>query len=160
MSNARISDGLNVLFANHSIVFWHDIEGEFSTAIDSLSLDDVKLIRLDDQPKLRIKIQIADSPNQRLLLYSNQPEPEPSNDWLLDVRLRSKVFRADSASILLEDLGLTTLSLRSHLKERAKFFKAKDRVDRLKRLISSEDSADDIDPVSYTHLTLPTIYSV
>ena len=163
MSNTRISDSLNGLFASHSIVFWHDIEGEFSNAIDSLSLDGVKLIRVDDQPNLRIKMQIEGSPNQRLLLYSNQPEPEPSKDWLLDVRLRSKVFRADSASILLEDLGLTTLSLRSHIKERAKFFKAKDRVDRLKRLISSGDSADDIDRKMIAVLTradLPELFSI
>jgi uncharacterized protein (TIGR02687 family) len=96
-------------------------------------------------------------------LYSNEPEPEPSKDWLLDVRLRSKVFRADSASILLEDLGLTTLSLRSHLKERAKFVKAKDRVDRLKRLISSGDSADDIDRKMIAVLTradLPELFSI
>jgi uncharacterized protein (TIGR02687 family) len=145
MSNVRISDSLNGLFENHSIVFWHDVDGEFSNIIDSLLLDGVQLMRVDDQPKLRIKMQIEASPNQQLLLYSNKPEPEPPKDWLLDVRLRSRVFRADSASILLEDLGLGTLSLRTHIKERAKFFKAKDRVDRLKRLISSEDSADDID---------------
>jgi uncharacterized protein (TIGR02687 family) len=163
MSNTRISDGLNGLFANCSIVFWHDVGGQFSNVIDSLSLDGAKLIRVDEQSYLRIKMQIEDSPNQRLLLYSNEPEPEPSKDWLLDVRLRSRVFRADSASILLEDLGLSTLSLRSHLKERAKFVKAKDRVDRLKRLISSGDSADDIDRKMIAVLTradLPELFSI
>ena len=163
MSNTRISDGLNGLFANCSIVFWHDVGGQFSNVIDSLSLDGAKLIRVDEQSYLRIKMQIEDSPNQRLLLYSNEPEPEPSKDWLLDVRLRSRVFRADSASILLEDLGLSTLSLRSHLKELAKFVKAKDRVDRLKRLISSGDSADDIDRKMIAVLTradLPELFSI
>lgn len=163
MSNVRISDSLNGLFENHSIVFWHDVDGEFSNIIDSLLLDGVQLTRVDDQPKLRIKMQIEASPNQRLLLYSNEPEPEPPKDWLLDVRLRSRVFRADSASILLEDLGLGTLSLRTHIKERAKFFKAKDRVDRLKRLISSEDSADDIDRKMIAVLTradLPELFSI
>lgn len=163
MSNVKISDSLNGLFENHTIVFWHDVDGEFSNIIDSLLLDGVQLIRVDNQPKLRIKMQIEASPNQRLLLYSNDAEVEPPNDWLLDVRLRSRVFRADSASILLEDLGLTTLSLRSHIKERAKFFKAKDRVDRLKRLISSEDSADDIDRKMIAVLTradLPELFSI
>lgn len=163
MSNVKISDSLNGLFENHTIVFWHDVDGEFSNIIDGLLLDGVQLIRVDNQPKLRIKMQIEASPNQRLLLYSNDAEPEPPNDWLLDVRLRSRVFRADSASILLEDLGLTTLSLRSHIKERAKFFKAKDRVDRLKRLISSEDSADDIDRKMIAVLTradLPELFSI
>ena len=163
MSNVKISDSLNGLFENHTIVFWHDVDGEFSNVIDSLLLDGVQLIRVDNQPNLRIKMQIEAAPDQRLLLYSNEAEPEPPNDWLLDVRLRSRVFRADSASILLEDLGLTTLSLRSHIKERAKFFKAKDRVDRLKRLISSEDSADDIDRKMIAVLTradLPELFSI
>ncbi|MCF8208255.1 MAG: BREX-1 system phosphatase PglZ type A, partial [Rhodoferax sp.] len=76
---------------------------------------------------------------------SNQPEPEPAKDWLLDVRMRAKLFRADSTSLLLEDLGLLTLSLRQHLKDRAKFFRSKERQDRLKRLLLPNDSAMDLD---------------
>ena len=145
MSNQRISDSLAALFTIHSVVFWHDVEGEFPGVVESMALDGVQLIRMGEQSNLRIKLQIEGTPNQRWLLYSNQPEPEPAKDWLLDVRLRSKVFRADSTSILLEDLGLTTMSLRAHLKERAKFLRAKDRVDRLKRLVLPTDSAEDLD---------------
>ncbi len=145
MSSARISDSLSALFASHPIVFWHDVEAEFSGFVDTMAIDGVQLIRMDEQSNLRIKLQVEGTPDQRWLLYSNQPEPEPSKDWLLDVRLRSKIFRADSTSILLEDLGLTTISLRTHLKERAKFLRAKDRVDRLKRLVLPTDSAEDLD---------------
>ena len=145
MSNTRITDSLNALFANHAIVFWHDVNSEFANFMCDMALDGVQLIRMDEQPKLKIKLQIERGANQRWLLYSNQREPEPSKDWLLDVRLRSKSFSADSTSILLEDLGLTTMSLRSHLKERSKFLRAKDRVDRLKRLVLPGDSAQDLD---------------
>jgi uncharacterized protein (TIGR02687 family) len=145
MSNARILDSLSALFASYPIVFWHDVEAEFSGFIDTLAIEGVQLIRMDEQSNLRIKLQIEGTTDQRWLLYSNQPEPEPSKDWLLDVRLRSKAFRADSTSILLEDLGLTTISLRTHLKERAKFLRAKDRVERLKRLVLPTDSAEDLD---------------
>ena len=145
MSNARISDSLSALFASHPIVFWHDVEAEFSGFVDTITIEGVQLIRTDEQSNLRIKLLVEGAPDQRWLLYSTHPEPEPSKDWLLDVRLRSKTFRADSTSILLEDLGLTTLSLRTHLKDRAKFFRAKDRVDRLKRLVLPTDSAEDLD---------------
>jgi uncharacterized protein (TIGR02687 family) len=145
MSNARISDSLSALFASHPIVFWHDVEAEFSGFVDTMAMDGVELIRMDEQSNLRIKLLVEGAPGRRWLLYSNRPEPEPSKDWLLDVRLRSKIFRADSTSILLEDLGLTTISLRTHLKERAKFLRAKDRVDRLKRLVLPTDSAEDLD---------------
>ena len=145
MSNARISDSLSALFANHRIVFWHDVDAEFSGFVDTMAMEGVQLIRTDEQSNLRIKLQIEGEPDQHWLLYSNKSEPEPSKDWLLDVRLRSKTFRADSTSILLEDLGLTTISLRTHLKERTKFLRAKDRVDRLKRLVLPTDSAEDLD---------------
>lgn len=145
MSHQRISDSLVSLFATHAIVFWHDVEAEFINALDSLDLDGVQLIRLDDVPTLRVKLDLERTPNQRWLVYSNRPEPEPAKDWLLDVRMRSKLFRADSTSILLEDLGLTTQGLRQHLKDRVKFFRAKDRVDRLKRLVLPGDTAVDLD---------------
>ncbi|MEI6800285.1 MAG: BREX-1 system phosphatase PglZ type A, partial [Pseudomonadota bacterium] len=163
MSNQRITDSLAALFTTHPVVFWHDVEGEFSGVVDGMAIAGVQPIRIDEQSTLRIKLQIEGAPDQRWLLYSNQPEPEPSKDWLLDVRLRSKVFRADSTSILLEDLGLTTMSLRAHLKERSKFLRAKDRVDRLRRLVLPGDSADDLDRKMLAVITradLPELFAI
>ncbi len=163
MSNQRISDSLAALFTTHSVVFWHDLEAEFSSVVDGMAIAGVQLIRMDEQSNLRLKLQIEGAPDQKWLLYSNQPEPEPSKDWLLDVRLRSKVFRADATSILLEDLGLTTMSLRAHLKERSKFLRAKDRVDRLKRLALPGDSADDLDRKMLAVITradLPELFAI
>ncbi|OOG58021.1 BREX-1 system phosphatase PglZ type A [Polaromonas sp. C04] len=145
MSQQRLLESLGTLFNAHSVVFWHDVEAEFTSVVDGLQLDGVQLVRLDDTPALRVKLDIERSPDQRWLIYSAKPEPEPTKDWLLDVRMRSKSFRADSTSILLEDLGLTTQGLRQHLKERAKFLRAKDRVDRLKRLVLPGDNAQDLD---------------
>ncbi|GJI89012.1 BREX-1 system phosphatase PglZ type A [Duganella hordei] len=145
MSQQRLFDSLTTLFAIYPVVFWHDVEAEFASAVDGLALDGVQLVRLDDSASLRVKLDIEGAPDQRWLIYSVKPEPEPAKDWLLDVRMRSKSFRADSTSILLEDLGLSTQGLRAHLKERAKFLRAKDRVDRLKRLVLPGDDASDLD---------------
>ncbi len=145
MSQQRLFDSLKELFSTHPVVFWHDVDSEFASVVDSLQLDGVQLVRLDETPALRVKLDIERSPDQLWLVYSAKPEPEPSKDWLLDVRMRSKLFRADSTSILLEDLGLTTQGLRAHLKERSKFFRAKDRMDRLKRMVLPGDDAHDLD---------------
>lgn len=145
MSQQRISDSLTALFATHPVVFWHDVEAEFSTVVDSLPPEGVRLVRLDETPTLQIKIAIERAPGQRWLIYSTQPEPQPAQDWLLDVRLRGKTFRADTTSLLLEDLGLVTQALRFHLKERIKFLRAKDRVERLKRMVQPGDGALDLD---------------
>jgi len=78
MSTQRISDSLSQLFVSQNVVFWHDLGGEFASSIEGLALDGVQLVRLDEQPALRVKLKIESSPGQRWLLYSTQPEPEPT----------------------------------------------------------------------------------
>lgn len=68
MSNQRIYDSLSSLFTTHSVVFWHDVDAEFVHALDSLNLDGVQLIRLDDTPTLRVKLDLERTPNQRWLV--------------------------------------------------------------------------------------------
>ena len=146
MSQQRITDALTTAFSSHSIVFWHDADGEFSFSVRNLLPEGIELLYLDDLPALAIKLKVERAtPRARFLLYSAKPVPDPTSDWLLDIRLRSRSFHADNASILLEDLGLTSQQLRAHLKERAKFLKSKDRVDRLKRWVTPNDASGDLD---------------
>ena len=57
--------------------------------------------------RLEAKIRIErDDPTAKYLLYSPTEEPEYENDWLLDLRLYGRSFRADRASIILQELGL------------------------------------------------------
>jgi uncharacterized protein (TIGR02687 family) len=127
------------------LVFWNDPEGEYSAQLDALELPGVKVARRDVTPALQIKIWLERESDTPWLVYSPTEEPESENDWLLDARLRAKQFRADIASMQLNELGLATLALRDHLKLRAKFLKARERFDRLKRWTEPTDTADDID---------------
>ncbi len=145
MSTQRIVDSLSALYASHAVVFWHDSDREYSSSVDGLPLTGVQLVHIDSLPALQVKLNIEHAPEQKWLLYSNKIEPELTEDWLLDIRLRSKPFRADTASMLLEDLGLATPSLRAHLKLRAKFLGSKERVGKLKRWVVPTDTADDLD---------------
>lgn len=146
MSQQRITAALSSLFTGSPLVFWNDPDAEFAAQVEGLVPTGVALIHLDTTPYLQTKLSVERSGRgAKFLFYSAQPEPELASDWLLDVRLRSKVFRADNASILLEDLGLASQQLREHLKSRSKFLKAKDRVERLKRWVAPSDSADDLD---------------
>ena len=144
-SHARVADALNTLFTSHATVFWHDVDSEFASLVDALPLDGVQLVHLDTTPALQLKLDIEQAPDTRRLLYSNRPEPPLAQDWLLDVRLRSKPFHADAISIAREDLGLTTLSLMPHLKLRAKFLRSRERLERLKRHVLPDDDAEAID---------------
>ena len=49
------------------------------------------------------------------LLYAPAEVPTCEDDWLLDIRLYSRTFRADKASILLQQPGLVNLHLRIHV---------------------------------------------
>ncbi len=145
---AKIQESLTKLFhkENARIIFWHDPDREFEILLSTLALPDITTIKLDQESSLQVKLRLErEEPNGKFLLYSAREEPEYDSDWLLDIRLYSKTFRADRASILLQELGLMQQSLKSHLALRRKFFDSKDRVARLKNLVQPQDSAIDLD---------------
>lgn len=129
----------------HALVFWNDAEGEFAAQLEEVSIEGVTVLRMDRTPALQAKIWIERQPGARWLIYAPSAEPEPAQDWLLDARLRGKTFSADSASIQLQELGLADRSLREHLKLRARFLRARERCERLKRWVHPADTAEDLD---------------
>lgn len=146
MSTAQFQDALIKQFAGgQQLVFWNDPDSEFMAEVDALDISGVKLLRLDQTPALKAKVLLEQDPQSRWLIYAPTECPAPEDDWLLDVRLRGKAFSADSASMQLDELGLSSRVLHGHLKQRAKFMRAKDRVERLKRWVQPGDQAADLD---------------
>lgn len=148
MDVAQIAAELRRIFNEPQVrvVFWNDPEREFGEVVSDVPLDGVALVKIDEVASLQLKIRIErDDPSGRYLLYSAAEEPAFENDWLLDMRLYGRAFRADRASILLTELGLTRQQLRTHIALRRKFFDNKDRVRKLKVLITPEDSELDLD---------------
>ena len=149
MDTKQVNDALEKLFREERIVFWNDPDKEF---VDYLTeqlfspVEGVTVIRLDQTSALQVKLQIErDEPDAKFLVYAPEEEPDYENDWLLDIRLYSRSFRADRASMILEELGLQTQHLRDHLAQRRKFCDSKERLEKLKALVSPEDTADDLD---------------
>ena len=123
MNLSQITETLKRIYdeERHRIVFWHDPDQEFSDALGSLELEDVKIVRLEDVSLLELKVQLElEDPDGRYLLYSTLPVPQPDQDWLLDIRLYSKTFHADRASLLLNELGLNNQFMRDYLARRKK----------------------------------------
>jgi len=153
MDTKQLNDALAKLFvdAGERIVFWHDPTHEFVGFMNRLLFltfdhTTVQIIRLDEVGALETKIRLErDDPQGRFLLYSLTEEPDDDDDWLLDIRLYSRNFRADRASIILDELGLENHYLREHLAERRKFCDNKDRLQKFKALVASNDTADDLD---------------
>jgi uncharacterized protein (TIGR02687 family) len=144
----QIHTALNRLFNEEGerIVFWNDPDEEFQNTLPSINLDGVTTLRLNEVGALEAKMRLErEEPDGKFLLYAPTEEPDYENDWLLDIRLYSHSFRADKASILLQELGLVNLHLRTHVSDRRKFFDAKDRLQKIKNLVAPDDAAADLD---------------
>ena len=128
------------------LVFWHDEKADFAHYVaDGLTGDlaDVKVLDVAQVGGLSAKLLLErEDPNSKFLVYSAGEAPSPEEDWLLDIRLYSAQFHADVASLWLQELGLSRLSLREHLKERAAFLSSQERRRKLKRqLVENDDEA-------------------
>ena len=148
MDVAQITDALDQVFNDEQvrIVFWNDPDGEFVESLADIELEGVEVLKLDEVGALEAKVRIEqEDPAGRYLLYSPAEEPDYEDDWLLDMRLYCRSFRADRASIILRQLGLAHQHLRQHLAKRRKFFDNKERLHKLTSLVSPEDSELDLD---------------
>lgn len=143
---APAHDGRGGANVHQRVLFWCDPEAQFADLIPKLSLGEhIEVLDLERLPALAVKLRLQRNPAMHFLLYSAAAEPAPAQDWLLDVRLRSKTFRADLTSLLIEELGLSSLSLAPYIRSRAKFLASEARRSRLKRLIESDDGESSLD---------------
>ena len=149
MDNVQIQSALTRLFdeEGHRIVFWNDPEKEFLYALPFIYLpNNTKVIRLDQAGALETKLIIErGDPEGKYLVYAPTEEPDYESDWLLDIRLYSRSFRADRASLILDQLGLANQHLRDHLSSCRKFFDGKQRLQKLQRLVLPDDTEVDLD---------------
>src|SRR3977135_2051117 len=103
MDAGQIDAELRRIFSEPDVrvVFWNDPEREFGETLSELSLENVSIVRLDEAaPSETIILREPDDPSGRSHLFPPAEEPPFENDWLLDIRLYSRPFRADRASIL------------------------------------------------------------
>ena len=148
MDRSQIDTALRRLFHEQGkrIVFWNDPQREFLEALGSLTLPGVEILRLDQIGALAVKLHLeGGTPADRFLIYSPAVEPDYDDDWLLDIRLYSHTFRADRASIVLDELGLANQAIRRHIEQRKRFFDNKDRFKKLQTLVSPQDTENDLD---------------
>ena len=131
------------------LVFWNDPESDFVEYVASglpKELEAVTILDVGEKGGLTTKLLLErEDATGQFLLYSTEALPPTDADWLLDIRVYSAKFHADVASIWLQELGLSGLYLRDHLKARAVFLGNQDRRKKLKRLIASSDDEIAID---------------
>ena len=148
MTKNQIADALNKLFLEDGerIVFWEDADGAFVDDFDELELDGVIKWRLNECGPLATKIELErNQADARFLLYVPFPRPDVQDDWLLDIRLYAREFSADRPSLILNALGLTTISLVGYLSDHLDFFNAQSRLQQVAKFVNPSDREDDLD---------------
>ena len=151
MKAEQVDQALRQKFVSEGarLVFWHDANEEFADYVaEGLAgeLADVQVLDFATVGGLSAKLRLErEDPAGRYLVYSKGAAPPADEDWLLDIRLYSAQFHADLASIWLQELGLSSLSLRDHLRARATFLGNQERRKRLGRLVSAQDDEAALD---------------
>ena len=105
----QITDKLNSEFASdvRKLVFWYDANAEFQEDIDSIELENAKVLHLEQDNQFYIKhfLECEDT-TTNYLVYAHFAKPSIRDNHLADTIKYSKEFFADRASLLTLDLGI------------------------------------------------------
>lgn len=126
----QITDKLNSEFASdvRKLVFWYDANAEFVDDVDSLELDNAKVLHLEPDNQFYIKhfLECEDT-TTNYLVYAPFAKPDIRNNHLADTIRYTKEFFADRASLLTLDLGIDE-RYKPVIQHYIKFFANKERT--------------------------------
>lgn len=140
----RIHDSLQRVFQRHRLVFWYDATGEWAETFKAYPDATVtKLSVADNEFGTKVRIVRDPNPEAKFLIYVPTARPMDAENWLLDLLLQGYEYKADKASLALQDVGLPHDFL--HLAEdHAPYFTSGKRVDALRELIHKDDQSAEI----------------
>ncbi|MEL0625437.1 BREX-1 system phosphatase PglZ type A [Salinibacterium amurskyense] len=123
------------------IIFWHDSAGEHEHRVDDLGTQlAVNVIRVaGDEFAVKHRL-LVDERTLPFIVYRTGEIPTGIGNWLLDLELAYGVFRADQASLIGEDLGVSDAIARPVVESHPAFFKTADRRERLKKRLNPDDN--------------------
>jgi len=140
----RIHDSLQRVFERNRLVFWYDAVGEWSQTFDDFADEAVTKLRVE-RNEFGTKVRIVRDPNPdaKFLIYVPSKRPADADNWLLDLLLQGYEYKADKASLALQEVGLPHefIFLAS---EHAKFFTSEKRTQQLRERIDKNDQERDV----------------
>ena len=132
----QITDKLNAEFVGdiRKLVFWYDADGEFICDIDTIELENAKVLKLTHDNQFHTKYVLEREDTQtNYLIYAPFPKHALRENHLADTIRYSKEFFADRASLLAVDLGIDE-KYKPVLCHYIKFFGAKERTQKFYEL--------------------------
>ncbi len=143
----QITDKLNNEFASdiRKLVFWYDANAEFEEDIDSMELENAKILHLEKDNQFYIKYFLErEDTNTNYLIYAPFAKPPIEENHLADTIRYSKEFFADRASLLALDLGIDE-RYKPVIQHYIKFFANKDRTQKFYELEIENYNEDTIE---------------
>jgi uncharacterized protein (TIGR02687 family) len=141
--NDRITASLKRLFDEQRIVFWYDTARDMRAAFDAVDLEGVQKVEIaNNEFGLKYRM-LKQDPKAKFLVFKDGPEPQMTENWLLDLQLATSVFKADQAAIWLSELGLPA-QFEGVVRDHMEFYRSKGRIDHLKRLLAPSDTKTDV----------------
>ena len=134
-----IQQRLKTIFQTQRLVFWYDDNAALKNEFDTIDLDDVTKLEIDNN-EFGIKVEILSvKPKDKFLIYSPNKAPQDEDNWLLDLNIANYMFSADKTSLILQKLELDA-TFKEFIGKFEKFFNAPTRVEALKNLLSSKET--------------------
>ena len=140
----RIHESLQRVFERSRLVFWYDAKGEWAETFEAFHEEGVAKLKVAVN-EFGIKVRIVRDPNPeaKFLIYVPTARPADEDNWLLDLLLQGYEYKADKASLALQEVGLPQEFI--HIAQvHAPYFRNERRVEALKELIHREDRSEDI----------------
>ena len=136
----RIHDSLRIVFQRHRLIFWYDADGHWQNAFDAFDDPNITKIRVDGTEfGTKVKIHRDSNPLSCYLLYFPCARPLDTDNWLLDLLLQGHEFKADRASLALQEVGLS-YDFREIVAEHVGFFESQKRLEALREHVSSDET--------------------
>ncbi len=126
----QITDKLNNEFTGEvrKLVFWYDANAEFAEDVDTMELENAKVLHLEQDNQFYIKYFLeCEDTTTNYLVYAPFAKPAIRENHLADTIKYSKEFFADRASLLTLDLGIDE-RYKSVIQHYIKFFGEKKRT--------------------------------
>lgn len=140
----RIHETLTQVLSKNRLVFWYDGAKDCEAEFQSFNAENLQKLRVENS-EFAVKRRILEdkSQNSRFLLYFPTPRPSDADNWLLDLLLQGHEYKADRASIALQECGLP-YEFKDLVEQHLAFFQSTKRIDALRARIIADDTAASI----------------
>ncbi len=138
----RIHESLTQSFHRHRLVFWYDATGEWKAAYEAFTVAGIeKMLVQGNEFGIKVKVLSGSKPGTKFLIYVPTARPVDGDNWLLDLLLQGHEFKADMASLVVQEVGLP-YEFRDLAEEHGTFFKDAKRTQKLKELVAKDDEPE------------------